>query len=133
MKVKRAFRKALAVLMAVCMAVQLNGISFAAGYEKYSEIIIDCGVDCEKTQLIMNVINGEIPGNSEFMSITPTNILCVFGHSWANTVAMYIEHRHWQNPTRCRRTIYDVKYCTRSGCDRVDMTQTSQSAIICCS
>jgi len=132
MKVKRMFRKSLAVLMAVLMAIQLGGMSFAVDDEGYTEIIIDCGVDCEKAQLITDLLNGEMP-TSEFQPISPSSILCLFGHAWAQTGAIEINHKYWQNPTRCRQTTYRVDYCTRSSCNHVVMTQLTQIAIICCS
>jgi len=126
---KKIFRKSLATLMVVCMLIQLGGVSNAVGDEGYTEIIVGCGVDCEKAQLIVDLINGE---NSTYQTIAPTNILCLFGHSWAVGYATHIEHKYWQNPTRCRETFYRVDYCNRSGCNRMDLTQLTQGPIICC-
>jgi hypothetical protein len=130
MKMKRMLRKSLAVLMAVSMLIQLGGISNAIGNEGYTEIIVDCGINCEKAQLIANLINGK---TSEFQGIAPANILCLFGHSWAQGTATEINHRFRTTAPRCRETIHRVDYCTRSGCNRMDLTQISQVFIHCCS
>jgi len=129
MKVKRMFRKSLAVLMAVSMLVQLGGMTYAVGDEEYTEIIVDCGVDCEKAQLIINAINGE---TSTYQAIAPASIFCIFGHNMAQTTAVEINHRVWSTSPRCRETRYRVNYCTRSSCNYVVTTLLTQGAIHCC-
>jgi len=129
MKVKRMFRKSLAIIVAIGIIIQLSSISFAVGGGESTEIIINCDVDCEKTQLIINAITGEA---SDYQTIIPSSILCLFGHNMAQGTAIEINHRFWLNPTRCRQTRYRVDYCTRSSCNHMILTQTTQSAIICC-
>lgn len=132
MKVKRMLRKSLAMLMAVCMAIQMGSMSFAASDEGYVEIVVDCNGNCEKEQMVANIFSGET-STSEFVGIVPTaNILCLFGHSWAEGRSIVIEHRYWATSPRCRQTTYRVDYCTRSGCDRLDLTQLTQIRISCC-
>jgi hypothetical protein len=114
------------------MLVQLGGVSNAVDDKSYTEIVIGCGVDCEKAQLIINALTGEPPAESAFVGISPANILCIFGHSWAQTTALETNHRFWTNPTRCRRVTYRVDYCTRSGCNRMDLTQLTVIALVCC-
>jgi len=128
---KGKIRKLLAVLLAVCMVVQLGGMSNAVGDESYTEIVLGCDVDCEKAQLIIDLLNGET-SSSEFQPITPSSIWCVLGHAWANTTAVEINHRVFPAPLRCRQTTYSVDYCTRSSCNHVVMTQLTQFAIHCC-
>ena len=132
MKVKRKFHKVAAILMAVGMLFQLGGVSNAVDDEVFVEIVLECDVDCEKAQLIIDTLNGNTHNNGEFTPIAPANILCLFGHSWAQTTARTIEHRIWSTTPRCRETIHRVDYCTRSGCNRMDLTLISQRAIHCC-
>jgi len=131
MKEKRKFQKVLAVLMALGMLLQLGGVSYAIDEndEADIDIVLECGMDCDKAQQIINALKGE---TSEFQGIAPMNILCLFGHSWKQTTSVTTEHRYWQNPTRCRRTTHRVDYCDRSGCNRMDLTLISQIAIVCC-
>jgi len=129
---KRAFLRSVAALMIACMLV-LTGGGFTMGEvavdvainDGFTEIIVD--VDCcENEQQIIALLNGE-----ELM--TPMSILCIFGHSMAQTTAVTIEHRFWAASPRCRQTTHRVNYCTRSGCNHMVLTQLSQVRIHCCS
>ncbi|MDR2572712.1 MAG: hypothetical protein LBD23_20790 [Oscillospiraceae bacterium] len=128
MKVNKFIRKTLAVLLAVCMLVQLGGMSYAVGDNILSEV--DGSIDCY-SQLVANAIYGE-DSTSDYIGIALANILCIFGHSWAQTHSITIEHRVWSTSPRCVRTTHRVDYCTRSGCNRMDLTLISQIAIVCC-
>jgi hypothetical protein len=132
MKVKRMFRKSLAFLMVALMVIQLGGMSFSVSDEGYTEIIIVCDVDCDKSQLIIDLLNAET-STSAFNGIAPASIFCLFGHSMAQTTAVEINHRFWATSPRCRQTTYRVDYCTRSSCNHLVATQLTQIRIICCS
>jgi len=127
MKFRKLFLKPLAVFMAVCMSVGM--VSAASNDFRTSrptiEIIFVDDISREKAQLISDVINGE-------ELISPRSILCIFGHSLAQTRALGIEHRVWSTSPRCRQTIYDVTYCTRSNCNHIVYTVRSQTAVSCC-
>jgi hypothetical protein len=130
---KRAFLRSVAALMVACMFVLTFG-GFTMGEvavdvainDGFTEIIVDGVECCEKEQQIIALLNGE-----ELMS--PMSILCIFGHSVAQTTAVEINHRFWAASPRCRQTTYRVNYCTRSGCNHMVLTQLTQSRIQCCS
>jgi len=126
MKTKKMFRKPLAILMALCMFIQLGGASFAVSDKVTVEVIIDCAVDCQKAQLITDALIGEING---FIGITPASSC---SHTMAVTSARTIEHCVWSTAPRCRQTTYKVDYCTKSNCNYTVMTQIGQGAIHCC-
>jgi hypothetical protein len=131
MKVRKTFLKPIAILMAVCMLFQLIGVAIAEGEEGFTEIIVE-DVDCQTEQLIIDMINGEAT-TSDSQAINPSSILCIFGHSTAQTTIREINHRHWATAPRCRDTTYNVTYCTRSSCNYIVMTVRSQNRIHCCS
>jgi hypothetical protein len=91
----------------------------------FTAIIVDGVECCEKEQQIIALLNGE-----ELM--TPMSIFCIFGHSMAQGTSRTIDHRFWSSSPRCRETIHRVDYCTRSSCNYMVLTQTSQRAITCC-
>jgi hypothetical protein len=131
---RKVFLKSVAALMIACMFVLTFGGFTArevavevAINEGFTEIIVD-GVDCcEKEQQIIALLNG-----GELMS--PMSILCIFGHSMAQTTAIEINHRFWATSPRCRETRYRVDYCTRSSCNHMVLTQIGTPARIpCCS
>ena len=123
MKVKRMFAKPIAILMAVCMVIQLNGVVTA---ESVSNDIVVTGVtDEQKVQLITDTINGEI-------LISPFGIACLFGHSTAKGIAYETNHCYYTTAPKCRRTTYDVTYCTRSSCNYIVYTQIGATARISC-
>jgi hypothetical protein len=124
------FWNPLAIVMAIVMVVQLGSVVVAETDETFIEIVVDCDIDCQKSQLITDLIKGE---TSTYHGIAPANFLCLFGHSMAQTTALEINHRFWTNPTRCRQTRYRVDFCTRNNCNYAVLIQTSQVAIICCS
>lgn len=129
---KRAFLKVVACFVAATMFVLVGGGFTFSDVNKCrfvleddAEIIFE-GIDCEYTeQAIIATLNGEV-------LITPNNILCIFGHSISTGTARVIDHRWWAAAPRCRSTLFDVQYCTRSNCDWMVMTQRSQSRISCC-
>ena len=126
MESRKMFSKFVAVVMAVCVFV---GFSTSATGETRifgtKEIVINGDVDKEKSQLIIDAINGE-------GIISPRNILCIFGHSLTRTTVVEINHRYYSTAPRCRRVTYDVTYCTRSGCGYINYTVISTVAIHCC-
>lgn len=129
MKVRKRFLKPLAILMAVCMAIQM-ATTVIAEDEVITEIVVE-GIDCcQKEQLIINAINGD---DSEFQGIAPMSILCIFGHSMAQGTTIITDHRYWAAAPRCRRTTYRTDYCTRSSCNHIVLTQLTQVRISCCS
>lgn len=127
MKVREMLFKFLAIIMMVSMLVSMAGaVSENTRVSRPNvEIIIDDAIDYEKAQLIIATINGD-------EIISPRSILCVLGHSKAQTSALGAEHRVWSTSPRCRETIYDVTYCKRSGCDYVVYTIRSQTRVTCC-
>jgi len=56
-------------------------------------------------------------GISDEKPIEKGNVLCVFGHSKATGGIKTIEHNYYSTAPRCKETISDIEYCTRSGCD----------------
>ncbi|MCL2071161.1 MAG: hypothetical protein FWH07_02885 [Oscillospiraceae bacterium] len=125
MKSRKLFLKPIAIFMAVCTLGSIAVSAETRSSRPSTEIIIEGVDDREKVQLIINTINGvEI--------IEPRSILCIFGHNTAKTAALGTEHRVWATSPRCRQTIYDVTYCTRSGCNYITYTIRSQSSIHCC-
>jgi len=56
-------------------------------------------------------------GISDEKSIEKGNVLCIFGHSKATGVIKTTEHNYYSTAPRCKETISNVEYCTRSGCD----------------
>jgi hypothetical protein len=133
MKAKKMFRRPLATLLAIVMFIQLGGMTFAAGDEVSVEIVFSCDIDCQKAQLIANLLLGEPATSDGFIGISPASITCtLFGHSMAQTNSITTEHRFFPNAPRCRRTTHRVDYCTRSNCDHAIMTLISQVAMHCC-
>jgi hypothetical protein len=131
---KRAFLKVVASFMALTMFVLVGGgFTFSdvnGTLEKdtccYETDIVLEGIDCEETeQLIIALLNGE-----EFVS--PRSIFCIFGHSISTGTAIVTDHRFWAEAPRCRETRFRVEHCTRSSCNWMTMTQTTQSRIRCC-
>jgi hypothetical protein len=126
---KRAFLRSVAALMIACMFV-LTGGGFTmreiAKNDGFIEIIVDGVECCEKEQQIIALLNGE-----ELMS--PMSVLCIFGHSMAQTTATTIDHRFYATSPRCRETRHRVNYCTRSGCNHMVLTLLTQVRIPCCS
>jgi len=122
---KRLLLRSLAVLMVSCMFI-ITGSGFVMNDDEgYTEIVIN-GVDClEKELLIIATLSGDD-------LISPMSFLCFFGHSTAHGTAIGTEHRYWVDSPRCRRTTYSVTYCTRSSCNYVVYTQTTQAAMHCC-
>ena len=132
---KRAILRTLACFMAISMFVLVvGGFTFAdtdkigellvSGYE--TDIVVE-DIDCEYTeQAIIDILNGEV-------LITPNSIFCLFGHNISTGTALVTEHRVWSSSPRCRRTTYRVEHCTRSSCNYMTMTQTTQVRITCCS
>ena len=125
---KRVFLRSLAVLMIACMFI-LTGGGFVGNDvgddEGFTEIVIVDVNCCEKEQQIIATLNGED-------LISPRSILCLFGHSMAQGTAITIDHRFYATAPRCRQTRHRVDYCTRSSCNYMVLTQTSQSRIHCC-
>jgi len=126
MKMKKMFRKSLAVLMAVCMLVQLFGVSNAIGDESFTEIIIGCDVDCQKAQVIIDSIKAE--DNATIMS----PLCLMLGHTTAITSFVEITHRVRPAPPRCLQETFRVTYCTRAGCNYSVATKIGDSFIPCC-
>jgi hypothetical protein len=122
---KKVFLRSLAVFMVACMFVLTGGGFTVAKDEIFVEIVVEGDIAREKAQLIIATLNGE-------EIISPRSILCLIGHSMAQTTAIYTEHRVWPNAPRCRRTTYRVDYCTRSSCNYIVYTQTSVMAVHCC-
>ncbi|MCL2109173.1 MAG: hypothetical protein FWH20_07505 [Oscillospiraceae bacterium] len=121
MKVRKIFWRVFAILMIVCMLTQTVG---AVGNTEY--IIADCEISAEKAQLIIDLISGA--------EIEPTrNIMCLYGHSTAQTSATSIQHGASAAAPRCLRSTYDVYYCTRPGCNFSMRILVSQAWIHCCS
>jgi hypothetical protein len=127
---KRVFLRSVAALMVSCMFVLTFGgftTREVAKSESNTEIIVDSVDCCEKEKQIIALLNGE-------ELISPRSVTCfLFGHSMAQTTAIEINHRFWATSPRCRETRYRVDYCTRSGCNHMILTQTSQFRIPCCS
>jgi polysaccharide pyruvyl transferase WcaK-like protein len=121
MKAREVFRKSLAVFMMVCIFVQT-----VSGVNTTKDIVIDKGVDKEKSQLIIAVLNSE-------EVITSRSIFCLLGHSIAQTTARETTHRYWATSPRCRQITYRVNYCTRSSCNYVTYTVIEDARVPCCS
>ena len=112
--------------MVACMfVITSGGVTAIENEEGFTEIIIEGVECCEKEQQIIATLNGE-------NLISPMSILCIFGHSMAQTTAITTEHRFFAASPRCRQTRHRVDYCTRSSCNYMILTQTSQRAIQCC-
>lgn len=54
----------------------------------------------------------------------------LFGHDYVYTTASVIEHKVRATEPRCKKYMYDVKYC--EDCDFTEETLTSTAYIICC-
>jgi hypothetical protein len=145
MKVSKRARKLvlkpIAVLMTVCMLVSMFSVAGAANerggslvFDDYrSEFIFSDDIDFQTAQLIANSISGESALlNSGSSLIAPASILCLFGHSLAQTTVRQVEHNVWAASPRCRETVYNVTYCTRSSCSHIVYTVRSQARIVCC-
>ena len=123
---KRIFLRSLAVLMIACLFIStVSGVTVKEKSETFTEIVIVDIDDAQKEQQIIATLNGD-------NLISPMNLLCIFGHSISQGTAIETNHRYWATAPRCRQTTYRVDYCTRSGCDYMKLTQTSQVAIRCC-
>jgi len=127
MKIKKVFARSLAGIMAACMFVLSGGgVVSAVGDVEYS---VCNSVGSQQAQLIIDTINGN---SSETATISPSSILCIFGHSIAEGRAIETQHRVWATAPRCRQITYRVNYCTRSSCNYVTYTVISDSRIPCC-
>jgi len=124
---KRVFLKSVAALMVVCMFALMSGdVTAIETEEGFTEIIIEDVGCCEKEQQIIDTLNGE-------NLISPMSLLCIFGHSTAQTIVIETNHRFYATSPRCRETVHRVVYCTRSSCNHMVLTQLSQGRIPCCS
>jgi hypothetical protein len=135
MKAKRVIMRSLACFMVACMAVLVLG-GFTLNTNKEDELNLGCcnqrefffeGIDCEQTmQLFIAEINGEYP-------MSTNNAFCfILGHSISTGMGKVIDHKFYASTPKCRETTYDVRYCTRSGCSYMTMTQLTQFRIHCC-
>jgi hypothetical protein len=124
---QKLFLRSLAAFTVACMVVlTFGGFSANKTDAVFTEVVVE-GIDCcQKEQMIIATLNGE-----EFMS--PESILCIFGHSLAESRAIEINHRFWSASPRCRETVHRVVYCTRNNCNHMVLTQLSQIRIQCCS
>ena len=127
MKSRKMFLKPLAILMTVCFLVQTVVAEENRRNDTQKEIVVSGDVEKEKVQLIIDTINGE-----EIIS-TRSNVLCLFGHSLAQTRAYETTHRYYAAAPRCLQVTYDVTYCTRSGCNYAVYTEIGRIRIYCCS
>lgn len=123
MKARKMFLKPFAILMAVCMLVQLGSV---VGAVEKTEIVVNGVADKQKAQHIADTIKGEV-------TISPFGIACLFGHSMAQGTAIETNHRYYATAPRCRRVTYKIDYCTRSSCNYITYTQTTVSSVYCCS
>jgi hypothetical protein len=126
MKVSKKFLKPLAILMTVCMLVQLGAVSGTEKERANAENVefVFCGdIDPQKAQLIIDIINGE-----EVMF--QINSSCA--HLLAITTVQEIQHRVSATAPRCRRITYRVTYCTHLNCNYAVYTQTGSASIFCC-
>ena len=122
---KKVFLKSVAALMVANMFVLTGGGFTVSKDEVFVEIVVEGDIDREKSQLIIATLNGE-------EIISPRSILCLIGHSMAQTTAIGTEHRVYSSAPRCVRTYYRVDYCTRSSCNYITYTQTGSGRIHCC-
>ena len=54
----------------------------------------------------------------------------LFGHDYKYTTASVITHKYRTSQPRCKKDLYDVKYC--EDCDFTEETLTTTTYIICC-
>lgn len=54
----------------------------------------------------------------------------LFGHDYKYTSANVITHKYRSTDPRCKKDIYDVKYC--EDCDYTEQTLSSTVYIVCC-
>jgi len=132
MKTKKMFRKTLAVLLAVCMLVQLGSVSNAVGDD--IEFIVPDNIGVQKAQLIISAINGK---TSTYQNVAPNNanFTCFFfGHSLTQGTMIVVTHRVRPSAPRCLEETYRVTYCSRSDCDHIaSVVKTTDRFIYCCS
>ena len=129
---KRKFLKTLACLAAFGTMLSTLGTASAETVFVYEnqEITIHGDLCCSKAKQIADSIAGQVTIDGE--PITPSNILCLFGHSLAQATGNRINHNVRPNSPRCDRITFRVDYCTRLGCNYSVETIISQVAIVCC-
>lgn len=143
MKSRETFWRRLSGVVTVFMLVlSCSGITAVSAEESETvvsrhgikKVVIVGDIGSLKAKLITDAINGgTLASQKGEPEITPNfNILCILGHSKAKTMIYVTDHLYYSTSPKCLETVYDVTYCTRSGCDYIDYTQIGISRIPCC-
>lgn len=90
------------------------------------EITLPNNIEAHKAELIAKRIAGITDDN-----ITTMGIACLFGHDKAYAYATETEHYYYSTFPRCRKSSYQVEYCTRSSCDYCVYTLIDTTSAAC--
>lgn len=92
----------------------------------YTIEFIDNNLTAEEQELVAAKLAG-----IEYNTAAPANIWCdIFGHDYKYTTASVITHKYRATDPRCKKDLYNVKYC--EDCDFTEETLTSSVYIVCC-